>query len=197
MHSVGVVVEAAPVSSFEMSEPDLLIELLIIALDTPTEFSEVHQFAEGDVFRQGRKPIFGRLFLTFGPFDQQPLFGPAFRACVISMCDTNPQASKARRQRLGRPLPPFNSAPGTPTEIRGLSGDWICQGQECDPSGPRLRGTAAQFCRATFLSARIFRLDRGERRSCDPGIHQEPGNGRSEAGATEPLALIGHHQVAQ
>jgi putative transposase len=29
------------------------------------------------------------------------------------------------------------------------------------------------------------------------GIHQEPGKGRSEAGATEPLALIGHHQVAQ
>ena len=84
-----------------------------------------------------------------------------------------------------------------PTEIRGFSGDRICQGQECDPSGPRLRGTAAQFCRATFLGARIFRLDRGEGRSCDPGIHQEPGKGRSEAGATEPLALIGHHQVAQ
>jgi hypothetical protein len=45
----------------------------------PTEFSEVHQFAEGDVFRQGRKPIFGRFFLPFGPLDQQPLFGPAFR----------------------------------------------------------------------------------------------------------------------
>ena len=42
----GVVVEAAPASSFEMSEPDLLFEFLIIALDTPTEFSEVHQFAE-------------------------------------------------------------------------------------------------------------------------------------------------------
>jgi hypothetical protein len=81
--------------------------------------------------------------------------------------------------------------------LRGLSGDRICQGQECDPSGPRLRGTAAQFCRATFLGERIFCLDRGERRSGDPGIHQEPGKGRSEVGATEPLALIGHHQVAQ
>src|ERR1700694_5473490 len=110
MHSV--VVEAAPASPFEMSEPDLLFELLIIALDTPTEFSEVHQFVEGDVFRQGRKPIFGRLFLTFGPFDQQPLFGPASRVSAISLCDTTPHASKARRQRLGRPLPPFNSAPG-------------------------------------------------------------------------------------
>ena len=32
--------EAAPASSFEMSEPDLLFEFLIIALDTPTEFSK-------------------------------------------------------------------------------------------------------------------------------------------------------------
>jgi len=108
----GMVMEAAPASSFEMFEPDLLLELLIIALDTPTPFGEVHQFAESDVSRQGRKPIFGRLFLTFGPFDQQPLFGPAFRACVISMRDTNPHASKARRKRLGRSLPPFNPAPG-------------------------------------------------------------------------------------
>src|ERR1700720_877070 len=61
----GVVMEAAPASSFEMSEPDLLFEFLIIALDTPTQFGEVHQLAEGDVFRQGRKPIFGWLFLTF------------------------------------------------------------------------------------------------------------------------------------
>src|SRR5471032_1037746 len=71
-----MVVEAAPASSFEMSEPDLLFELLIIALDTPTQFGEVHELAEGNVFRQGRKPIFGRLFLPFWPFDQQPLFGP-------------------------------------------------------------------------------------------------------------------------
>jgi hypothetical protein len=80
----GMVMEAAPASSFEMPEPDLLFELLIIALDTPTEFGEVHQFAEGDVFRQGRKPIFGRLFLIFGPFDQQPLFGPDFRECCLA-----------------------------------------------------------------------------------------------------------------
>jgi transposase IS200 family protein len=53
-----------------------------------------------------------------------------------------------------------------------------------------------QFCRATFLGA-IFCLDRRERRNCDPGIHQEPGKGRSEAGVTKPLALIGHHEVAQ
>ena len=60
-----------------------------------------------------------------------------------------------------------------------------------------VKGKSAIHLAATFLGARIFRLDRGERRSCDPGIHQEPGKGRSEGGATEPLALIGHRQVAQ
>ena len=33
-----MVIEAAPASSFEMSEPDRLFEFLIIALDTPTSF---------------------------------------------------------------------------------------------------------------------------------------------------------------
>ena len=66
----------------------------------------------GDVSREGRKPIFGRLFLTFGPFDHQPLLGWAFRERVISIRYTGPHSSKARRQRLGRPLPPFDPAPG-------------------------------------------------------------------------------------
>ena len=38
-----MVMEAAPASSFEMFEPDLLLEVLIIALDTPTQFGEVPQ----------------------------------------------------------------------------------------------------------------------------------------------------------
>jgi hypothetical protein len=37
----GVMVEAAPPAAFEMSEPDLLLELLIIALDTPAHFGDV------------------------------------------------------------------------------------------------------------------------------------------------------------
>ena len=48
--------------------------------------------------------------------------------------------------------------------------------------------------RRNFVGQHFWaRLDRRERRSGDPGLHQEPGKGRSEAGSTEPLALIGHH----
>ena len=48
-------VEAAPSSPFEMPEPDLLLELLIIALDAPAQLGEIDQVAEGDVLRQASR----------------------------------------------------------------------------------------------------------------------------------------------
>ena len=51
----GVVVEATPPSAFEMSEPDLLFEFLIITLDPPAQLGEIHKAAEGDVFREALK----------------------------------------------------------------------------------------------------------------------------------------------
>jgi hypothetical protein len=53
--------EAAPAPPFKMAQADLLLEFLIVALNTPTQFGGVDQIAEGDVSRQGREPIFGRL----------------------------------------------------------------------------------------------------------------------------------------
>jgi hypothetical protein len=38
----GVVVEAPPSSSFEMPEPHFLFELLIIALDSPTQLRQIY-----------------------------------------------------------------------------------------------------------------------------------------------------------
>ena len=46
----GVVMEAAPSAAFEMPEPDLLLELLIVALDAPAQLGEVDQALKGDVF---------------------------------------------------------------------------------------------------------------------------------------------------
>ena len=41
--------EAAPAASFVVIEPDLLLELLIIALDPPAQLGKIHKPAEGDV----------------------------------------------------------------------------------------------------------------------------------------------------
>ena len=68
-------VEAAPAAAFIMAKADLLFELLIIALDAPAQFDGVDESVEGDVFGQGRKPIFGRFAFGVGPFDDQPFLG--------------------------------------------------------------------------------------------------------------------------
>jgi len=88
--------EAAPPTPFEMSEPELLLELLIVALDAPTQLGGVDQPAEGNVFRKGREPVFGWLILAVGPLDQQPLFRPRLSEIVLAMCDPNAHASKPR-----------------------------------------------------------------------------------------------------
>lgn len=81
----GVVVEAAPSSPLEMPKPDLLLELLIVALDPPAQLGEVDQTAECGAFGKGREPVFGRLSLAFGPFDQQPLLRSAGGEVVVAM----------------------------------------------------------------------------------------------------------------
>ena len=47
------------------------------------------------------------------------------------------------------------------------------------------------------FSARGYFVSTGRDEAAMRESHQEPGKGRSEVGATEPLALIGHHRVAQ
>ena len=78
-------VEATPSPPFEMPEPDLLLQLLIIALDAPAQLGEIYQVAEGDILLKRREPIFCRLGLTFRPLDQQPFFRAALGKIVIAM----------------------------------------------------------------------------------------------------------------
>src|SRR5271170_5987020 len=49
-----------------MSEPDLLLEFLIVAFDAPAQFGNIDKSRKFDVFRQGREPVFGRLLLALG-----------------------------------------------------------------------------------------------------------------------------------
>jgi hypothetical protein len=106
-----VVVEAAPSAAFEVSEPDLLLEFLIIALDAPAQLGNIDERRKNDVFRQGREPVFGRLLLALRPLDQQPFRWPRRGELVVAMRGTNAQADKARGQRCGRALAPSDGLP--------------------------------------------------------------------------------------
>jgi hypothetical protein len=55
-----------------MSEPEFLLEFVVVAFDAPAPLGEIDQFGERDILRQGREPICGRLILVPRPFDQEP-----------------------------------------------------------------------------------------------------------------------------
>ena len=66
----GVMVEPSPVTAFEMTEPQFLFQLLIVALYDPALFRHLDQRFELRARRQRRNPILGRFWFPFGPFDQ-------------------------------------------------------------------------------------------------------------------------------
>jgi len=53
-------VEAAPASPFEVAEPNLLFEFVIVALNAPAQLGGVNELPEADVGWKRREPIFGR-----------------------------------------------------------------------------------------------------------------------------------------
>jgi len=78
-----MVMEPPPSAAFEMTEPNLLFEFLVVTLDAPAQFRKVHQTIKSSRLRKGRKPVFCRLFLAFRPLDQEPFFWsalPAFKS---------------------------------------------------------------------------------------------------------------------
>src|SRR5580700_7871132 len=117
-------VKAAPSSSFEMTETNFLLEILVVALDAPAQLGEVHQAFEGDVLGQGCEPIFGGISLVGGPLDQQPFFGTAPNGAPaprggVAVCSTHADAGEAGRQPVGRSLAPSDILPGLGGQTAG------------------------------------------------------------------------------
>src|SRR5688500_2196242 len=100
--------EPAPASTLVVSEPDFLLELLIVSLNPPPQFGLLHQVSDGGLRRQGREPILRRLLLAVRPLHQEPLLGSRLMQHVIAMSRTDPHGSKARDLRRVGSLPPLH-----------------------------------------------------------------------------------------
>src|SRR5882672_6820851 len=111
--------EAAPAAPLKMRKPNLLLELLIVTLDAPAQFGEIDQTSKGNILRQCREPVFGRLLLPFGPFDQQPFFRPGLAAIEVAFGDAYTHARKARSERHICPLSPGDRAPSVGRQAKG------------------------------------------------------------------------------
>ena len=68
----GMVMEAAPAAALEMAEPDLLLQLPIVALDAPAQLDQLDHALQRHVLGQGRQPEVSRPRLVLGPLDDQP-----------------------------------------------------------------------------------------------------------------------------
>src|SRR6266536_1845554 len=91
-----MMMEASPAAALEMTQPELVLELLIVALDPPTQLGEADELGERGRLRQRREPILRGLRVLSRPLDQHPLLRPGRRALCVAV----------RRTRVGgRPRP--------------------------------------------------------------------------------------------
>src|ERR1700745_3276821 len=99
--------EAAPAAPFVVTKPDLLLELLIVALDAPAQLGQIDEPLEADVLRQRGAPVFGWLCFPPPAFEQPATPATAFRG---SVCCTRRGHARARSARIaGRPSLPATS----------------------------------------------------------------------------------------
>jgi len=106
-----VVVEAPPASPLVVTEPDLLLEVLVIPLDAPAQLGLLDEVGERRVIRQGREPVFGRFLLAVRPLDEEPLLRARLMTEVIAMGRPDPDSREARRQWRVRTLSPGDDRP--------------------------------------------------------------------------------------
>src|SRR5437764_6615331 len=118
----GMMVEAAPPAPFIIAEAELLLELLIIALDPPPQLCQIDQTIEGGIFGQSGKPILGRLGFAFWPLGQQPLFCTRLTQQGVAMSGSHPTPRKARSEPVGTALAPRN---GLPRLVRQAEGECL------------------------------------------------------------------------
>src|SRR5260370_4352406 len=104
-------VKATPSPTFKMPETDFLLELMIVALNAPTQLGEVDQTVEGDVLGKRRQPVLGRLVLVLGPLDQQPFFRARLVAPLVTPRGTHAHPREARGHGFRRTFSPFARPP--------------------------------------------------------------------------------------
>src|SRR5712691_11196632 len=106
-----MVMEPAPPAALEMVEPELVLELLIVALDAPAQLGEADEGRDRRRRRQGREPILRGLRFVPRPLDQHPLLRPGRRALLIAMGGPHTQPREAGTHRTARAFAPRHRPP--------------------------------------------------------------------------------------
>ena len=99
----GVVVEALPTSALVMREAELLLEFLVVPLDSPAELGEPDERDKRRGLRQSREPELRRLWLVLRPLDEQPdrLRRRAAAAALVVLAGDLPPKLRPLLMQLG------------------------------------------------------------------------------------------------
>jgi hypothetical protein len=88
-------VKATPASPFVMTEPELLFQVLIVALDAPAHLGHEYKLLKCRLLGGGSEKVFERLRIAIRPFNEQPFFVANGTSPIVAMCGTNPYGGKA------------------------------------------------------------------------------------------------------
>src|SRR5712691_11930039 len=118
-----MMMEPPPAAALEVIQAQLILELLIVALDAPAELGEADEGGDRGRRRQGREPILCGLAFPSRPFDQQPLVRPGLRALLIAMGRPHAQPREAGTHRPARPFAPRHRPPRRRWNLRRQTGE--------------------------------------------------------------------------
>ena len=86
----GMVVESPPAAPLIVPQSEVLLEVLVVTLDSPALVSGADQVVEGNARWQGRQDVLDRLGLVRWPLDEQPLLWAQTRLAGIATRMANP-----------------------------------------------------------------------------------------------------------
>src|SRR5665647_2531261 len=84
-------VKPTPASSLIVSQPKLLLQILVVPLDAPAHLGDEHHLLQRGLLWRRAEKVFGWFIITFGPLDQQPLFRAHLGAEIIAVSRTHSQ----------------------------------------------------------------------------------------------------------
>src|SRR2546422_1011804 len=80
-----MMMEPTPAAPFEVIQPQLVLEFLVVALDPPPQLSQADESGERDGLRQRRQPVLRRRRVAARPLDEEPFRGARRRPIPIAM----------------------------------------------------------------------------------------------------------------
>src|SRR5260370_38302999 len=106
-----MVMKASPASAFEVIQPDLLLEFLVVAFDAPAELRQSDDLFAWRVGRQSGEPGLGARRLAASPLDDQPLHLSSAIASLVSISWPNPHPCHPITHRPTVTRPPDDRLP--------------------------------------------------------------------------------------